>query len=92
MTARLVFAHNMRAVRQAQCLTQEELAAIARLDRTYIGSVERGHRNISVDNMQAIARALNVSLADLVTPGLVPNASMSVGARAAKRLKRRTGG
>lgn len=65
--ARLIFAENMRKARQERGLTQEELAEIVGLHRTYVGSVERGERNVSVDNMEAIAQALEEKLPDLLT-------------------------
>ena len=65
--ARSIFAANMRRFRHAAGLSQEALAALCGLHRTYIGSVERGERNISIDNMEAIARALKCSVAVLVT-------------------------
>ena len=48
-------------------ISQEELADSAQLDRTYISSVERGKRNISIVNIEKLANALNVSLADFFT-------------------------
>lgn len=51
----------IRAQRVAIGLSQEELASIAGLHRTYIGSVERGERNVSVHNIVSIARALSVT-------------------------------
>lgn len=62
----MVFARNLRAAREAQGLSQETLADLARLHRTYVGSVERGERNISIDNMQRLAAALRVSIRDLL--------------------------
>lgn len=56
----------MRAFRLAKNLSQEELADDCGLHRTYIGSVERGERNISIDNMERIAAALGVELRDLL--------------------------
>lgn len=47
-------------------MSQEELAFVCNLHRTYIGSVERGERNISLRNIVAIANALNVSAAYLL--------------------------
>ncbi len=63
---RLVFASNLRKERVAQELSQEALAEQAGLHRTYVGSVERGERNISVDNMERLAEALKLSLVDLL--------------------------
>ncbi len=65
--ARDIFAANMRRFRLAAGHSQETLAALCGLHRTYIGSVERGERNISIDNMEAIAHALKCSVAALVT-------------------------
>ncbi len=48
-------------------ISQEELADTAQLDRTYITSVECGKRNISIVNIEKLANALNVSLAEFFT-------------------------
>lgn len=48
-------------------LSQEELAHRAGVHRTYMGSVERGERNVSLRNIEAIAKALGVSLPELFT-------------------------
>ncbi|WP_349496698.1 helix-turn-helix transcriptional regulator [Sideroxydans sp. CL21] len=66
-TARLRFAANMRFARQQLGISQEELADWCGLHRTYIGSVERGERNISIDNMEAIAVALRQELTVLLS-------------------------
>jgi transcriptional regulator with XRE-family HTH domain len=55
------FGSRMRALRHQKGLSQEELAHNCDLDRTYIGSVERGERNISLVNIHLIATALGVS-------------------------------
>ena len=65
-SARLVYADNLRKLRLEQGISQERLAELANLHRTYIGSVERGERNISIDNMQELANALNVALRDML--------------------------
>ena len=44
---------------------QKALAQLAGLDRTYVGSVERGERNVSIDNVERLAEALGIELADL---------------------------
>ncbi|MCY3837631.1 MAG: helix-turn-helix transcriptional regulator [Gammaproteobacteria bacterium] len=56
----------MRRERTKRGLTQEALAGACGLHRTYIGSVERGERNISIDNIHRIANALAVSPVDLL--------------------------
>lgn len=65
-TALQHFGSRVRAERERQGLSQEELATRADLHRTYIGGVERGERNISLLNLLRIARALGVSPADLL--------------------------
>ncbi|MCP4168608.1 MAG: helix-turn-helix transcriptional regulator [Chloroflexi bacterium] len=64
--ARLIFANNLRAFRSKEGLSQEELADMSGLHRTYVGSVERGERNISIDNMERLAAALNLKLSELL--------------------------
>jgi transcriptional regulator with XRE-family HTH domain len=54
------FGQNVRLAREAKSLSQEALAMRAGLDRTYIGGVERGERNISLLNICRIALALDV--------------------------------
>ena len=66
ISARITFARNIRRARLAQGLSQEELAELAALHRTYVGSVERAERNVSIDNMERIAHALGVRVADLL--------------------------
>ena len=65
-SARQRFASNMRLARVSMAISQEDLADRCGLHRTYIGSVERGERNISVDNMEAIAIALGCKLVELL--------------------------
>lgn len=65
-STRLVFAHNLRFRRQTMGISQEALADLAGLHRTYIGSVERGERNISIDNIERLAAALKLDPAELL--------------------------
>jgi transcriptional regulator with XRE-family HTH domain len=64
--ARLRFARLLKAERLAKGISQEVLADLAGLHRTYVGSVERGERNIAVDNMEALAHALELDISDLL--------------------------
>lgn len=66
--ARLRFAWNVRAERKRQGLTLEDLAERSNLTWSYISQVERGIRNITVDNMAALASGLDRDLRDLLGP------------------------
>ena len=59
------FGARVRELRKQKGLSQEGLALACDLDRTYIGGVERGERNISLLNIQKIAEALGVSAREL---------------------------
>ncbi len=63
------FAENLRKARLEKGLSQEALADLAGLHRTYIGSVERGERNISIDNIERLAEALGCRATDLLKGG-----------------------
>ena len=60
------FGRNVRKSREIRGLSQERLAQLSGLHRTYIGAVERGERNITLLNAQRIAFALDLTLAELV--------------------------
>jgi transcriptional regulator with XRE-family HTH domain len=62
---RLRFGKAVRARRHRLGVSQEEFADICGLDRTYIGGIERGERNVALVNIERIARALKVSLSEL---------------------------
>jgi len=63
-----VLAANLRGLRQAKKLSQEALAELCGLHRTYVGSVERGERNVTLSSLEVLARALGVSVPELLTP------------------------
>ncbi|WP_299793035.1 helix-turn-helix transcriptional regulator [Ramlibacter sp.] len=67
-SARERLATHMRRLRADAGLSQEMLAELSGLHRTYIGSVERCERNVSVDNIERIAMALQVDVSDLLAP------------------------
>lgn len=54
------FGSRVRALRQAKGWTQEELAAHAGMHPTYVGGIERGERNVGLDNIHRLAKALGV--------------------------------
>lgn len=64
----LVLAANIRRYRRVKDLSQEALAELCGLHRTYVGSVERGERNVSLSSLEAFAQALGVSVPKLLTP------------------------
>lgn len=68
-TSRMIFAKNLRKERLKANLSQEDLADLSDLHRTYIGSVERGERNISIDNMERLAVALKIDLREMLSDG-----------------------
>lgn len=61
----LKFAKRIREERKRLGLSQEEFAAKSGFHRTYIGMIERAERNITLSNIEKVARALNISLSDL---------------------------
>jgi transcriptional regulator with XRE-family HTH domain len=70
LSARTVLARNLRQLRAQKRLSQEALADLAGLHRTYVGSVEREERNISLDNIEQLANALEVAIPDLLRSDL----------------------
>ena len=65
-TARQRFGAAVRAQRRELGWSQEDLAEQCGLNQSYIGGVERGERNLTIDNMERIALALDVTLAELL--------------------------
>jgi transcriptional regulator with XRE-family HTH domain len=61
-----LFGKRLRAFRTSKGLSQEALAAIAGLDRTYVSSCERGERNLTLLSLVKLAEALDIDPAELV--------------------------
>ena len=59
------FGARIRDLRHAAGFSQERLAEISDLDRTYISGIERGRRNVSLQNISALSDALEISLSEL---------------------------
>ena len=66
LSARLIFAQNIRRAREELGMSQEDMAEACGLHRTYVGSVERGERNISIDNMEAMAIGVGKKITQLL--------------------------
>ena len=64
MDIKTLVGERVKSLRRSLRLSQEALADAAELDRTYIASIERGKRNVSIVNIEKIAKALNVTLAN----------------------------
>jgi len=65
--SRDTLARNLRRLRGERGLSQEALADLAGLHRTYVGSIERSERNVSLDNIHKLATCLDVTVARLLT-------------------------
>lgn len=62
---KVLFGNRVRQLRKSRSWSQEEFAHRVGLDRSYMGGVERGERNVSLENICLIAKALSVSPAEL---------------------------
>lgn len=67
---RNTLALNIRRLRAERGISQEELADQAGLHRTYVGSIERSERNVSIDNIAKLADALGVNISELLKEAL----------------------
>ena len=63
---RELFGKNIRKYRKLQNISQEELAFRSNLHRTYISDIERGQRNVPLDNIDKLAKALNIKITKLL--------------------------
>jgi len=60
------FGQRVRALRREQGYSQESFAYACELDRTYMGGIERGERNLALRNIERIASTLGISLSELM--------------------------
>jgi len=74
-SAREILAKNIRTLRINKGFSQEVLANKTGLHRTYIGSVERGERNISIDNIEIISNSLEENPSELLENNIKLNES-----------------
>jgi transcriptional regulator with XRE-family HTH domain len=66
-TITATLAANIRAYREVNALSQEEFADMCGLHRTYVGSVERGERNVTLSTLEVFASVMGVSVPHLLT-------------------------
>lgn len=64
MDIKIKFGQKIRDLRNARGISQEKLAEFANLHRTYISSVEQGKRNVSLENIEKLAVALNCTITE----------------------------
>ena len=88
LSLRLVFARNVRLIRIHAGMSQERLADEAELDRTFVGTLERGLRNISIDNIDLLAKALETPAAELLNPDLPRERGLDITVTRAPRTAR----
>jgi len=61
-----IFGKNVQKFRKIKQISQEKLAEVSGVHRTYVGMIERAEKNITLRNMEKIAKALEVEIADLL--------------------------
>lgn len=71
LSARARLAKNLRLLRARDGLSQEALADLVDLHRTYVGSIERSERNVSLDNVEKLATALKIDICELLSESLI---------------------
>lgn len=88
LSLRQVFARNVRLARIHKGQSQEKLAGDAALDRTFVSSLERGVRNISIDNVEVLATTLGLAAHVLMDPEMPEKLGLDVSLTRAPRKAR----
>lgn len=84
--ARQRLAANIRHLRSQQKLSQEGLADLVGLHRTYVGSVERAERNVSLDNVEKLANTLGVDITEILAENMAVKSAIG-SANSAQQFK-----
>lgn len=66
MDIKVRFGANIKKMRKAKSLSQEKLALLSEIDRTYLPAIEKGERNVSIVVADRIAKALGVHISELL--------------------------
>jgi transcriptional regulator with XRE-family HTH domain len=88
LSLRQIFARNIRLVRVSAGISQERMANEAGLDRAFVGTLERGQRNISIDNIELLANAIGIPAHELMDPELPQLKALDISATRAPRTTR----
>jgi transcriptional regulator with XRE-family HTH domain len=86
MRGRELVGRNVRRLRVARDISQERLAFDSGVDRSYLGGVERGEENPTIDILDRLAATLAVHVSELLAPG-DPEAGEAVGLRPGRKRK-----
>ncbi|MGA3056248.1 MAG: helix-turn-helix transcriptional regulator [Candidatus Korobacteraceae bacterium] len=73
----VLLARNLRALRKQRDWSQEVMAEECGLHRTYVGAIERGERNVTLDTLNLLARAFGVTAAELISERLPKRAKIT---------------
>lgn len=65
MNIKQKFGQKIKDLRKSKGISQEKLANLAEIDRTYLPTIEKGERNVSIEIVEKLAKALNVKIKDL---------------------------
>lgn len=66
MNLNQIIGENIKTLRQEKKMSQENLAGIAEIDRRYVQSIEKGKRNISLNTLYKIAKALDIKMSKIL--------------------------